>query len=83
MVAAQSRKTALSVGLYDRGVIAPGFKADVNVIDYDRLALESPVVVNDLPGGGRRLAQRARGYVATVVSGVVGREMSRGMPNRA
>jgi N-acyl-D-aspartate/D-glutamate deacylase len=71
VVAAQSRKTALSVGLYDRGVIARGFKADVNVIDYDRLHLHPPKVHYDLPVGGRRLLQQVDGYNATVVSGVV------------
>jgi N-acyl-D-aspartate/D-glutamate deacylase len=71
VVAAQSRKTALSVGLYDRGVIAPGFKADVNVIDYDRLHLHPPKVHYDLPVGGRRLMQQVDGYEATIVSGVV------------
>jgi N-acyl-D-aspartate/D-glutamate deacylase len=71
VVAAQSRKTALSVGLYDRGVIAPGYKADVNVIDYDRLHLHPPKVHYDLPVGGRRLLQQVDGYDATIVSGVV------------
>jgi N-acyl-D-aspartate/D-glutamate deacylase len=71
VVAAQSRKTALSVGLYDRGVIARGFKADVNVIDYDRLHLHPPKVHYDLPVGGRRLLQQVDGYDATIVSGVV------------
>jgi N-acyl-D-aspartate/D-glutamate deacylase len=71
VVAAQSRKTALSVGLYDRGVIAPGFKADVNVIDYDRLHLHPPKVHYDLPVGGRRLMQQVDGYDATIVSGAV------------
>jgi N-acyl-D-aspartate/D-glutamate deacylase len=73
VVAVQSRKTALSVGLYDRGVIAPGFKADVNVIDYDRLHLHPPRVHYDLPVGGRRLLQQVDGYDATIVSGVVTR----------
>jgi N-acyl-D-aspartate/D-glutamate deacylase len=67
VVAAQSRKTALSVGLYDRGVIAPGFKADVNVIDYDKLHLHPPKVHYDLPVGGRRLMQQVDGYDATIV----------------
>ena len=71
--AAQSRKTALSVGLNDRGLIAPGYKADVNVIDYDRLHLHPPKVHYDLPVGGRRLLQQVDGYHATVVSGVVTR----------
>jgi N-acyl-D-aspartate/D-glutamate deacylase len=71
VVAAQSRKTALSVGLSDRGLIAPGYKADVNVIDYDRLHLHPPMVHYDLPVGGRRLLQQVDGYDATIVSGVV------------
>src|ERR1700716_3184602 len=71
VVAAQSRKTALSVGLNDRGVLAPGYKADVNVIDYDRLHLHPPKVHYDLPVGGRRLLQQVDGYDATIVSGVV------------
>jgi len=71
VVAAQSRKTALSVGLYDRGLIAPGYKADINVIDYDRLHLHPPKVHYDLPVGGRRLLQQVDGYDATIVSGVV------------
>src|ERR1700688_3374248 len=71
VVAAQSRKTALSVGLTDRGVIAPGYKADVNVIDYDRLHMHPPKVHYDLPVGGRRVLQEVDGYDATIVSGVV------------
>jgi len=71
VVAVQSRKTALSVGLHDRGLLAPGHKADVNVIDYDKLHLHPPKVHYDLPVGGRRLLQQVDGYDATVVSGVV------------
>jgi len=71
VVAAQSRKTALSIGLHDRGLIAPGYKADVNVIDYDRLHLHPPKVHYDLPVGGRRLLQQVDGYNTTIVSGVV------------
>ncbi|HVX76648.1 MAG TPA: amidohydrolase family protein [Bradyrhizobium sp.] len=71
VVAAQSRKTALSVGLNDRGLLAPGYKADINVIDYDRLHLHPPKVHYDLPVGGRRLLQKVDGYDATIVSGVV------------
>jgi N-acyl-D-aspartate/D-glutamate deacylase len=63
--------TARLYGLGDRGVLAPGYKADVNVIDFDRLNLRLPELVFDLPGGARRLVQRADGYVATVVSGDV------------
>jgi N-acyl-D-aspartate/D-glutamate deacylase len=71
VVAAQARKTALSVGLYDRGVIAPGYKGDINVIDYEKLHLHPPKVHYDLPVGGRRLLQQVDGYDATIVSGVV------------
>jgi len=77
VVAAQSRKTALSVGLYDRGLIAPGYKADVNVIDYDRLHLHPPKVHYDLPVGGRRLLQQVDGYDVTIVSGDVTRREGR------
>jgi N-acyl-D-aspartate/D-glutamate deacylase len=73
VVAAQSRKTALSVGLSDRGLLAPGLKADLNIIDYDRLHLHPPKVHYDLPVGGRRLLQQVDGYEATIVSGVVTR----------
>ena len=73
VVAAQSRKTALSVGLEDRGLLAPGYKADVNVIDYDRLHLHPPKVHYDLPVGGRRLMQEVDGYDATIVAGRVTR----------
>jgi N-acyl-D-aspartate/D-glutamate deacylase len=56
-------------GLHDRGRIAPGYKADLNVIDHAGLRLHRPVIAYDLPGGGRRLDQTADGYVATIVSG--------------
>jgi N-acyl-D-aspartate/D-glutamate deacylase len=69
IVKALARDTALTVGLHDRGLIAPGYKADINVIDLDRLHLHAPEVVYDLPTGGRRLVQRAEGYAATIVSG--------------
>jgi N-acyl-D-aspartate/D-glutamate deacylase len=71
VVAMQSRKTALAVGLADRGLIARGYKADINVIDYDRLHLHPPKVHYDLPHGGRRLLQQVEGYDATIVSGVL------------
>jgi N-acyl-D-amino-acid deacylase len=66
-----SRDTAELYGLLDRGSLEPGRKADLNVIDLDGLRLESPEMVFDLPAGGRRFMQRARGYRATVVSGEV------------
>jgi N-acyl-D-amino-acid deacylase len=65
----QTRDTAALYGLEDRGVLAPGMVADVNVIDYERLQLGSPRVVSDLPAGGKRLVQDATGYVATIKSG--------------
>ncbi|KUI29892.1 amidohydrolase [Mycobacterium sp. IS-1742] len=68
-------------GLADRGRIAVGYKADLNVIDHAALRLHKPVVVHDLPAGGKRLDQTADGYVATVVSGVVIAE--RGVPTDA
>jgi len=67
----QARETARAVGLYDRGVLAPGYRADLNVIDYERLQLHAPQVAYDLPAGGKRLLQRASGYSATVVAGEV------------
>ena len=71
MVKGQCRDTAETVGLYDRGLVAEGFRADLNVIDYDRLTLKAPSVAYDLPTGGRRLVQRADGYTATIVAGQV------------
>lgn len=65
-----TRKTAELVGFLDRGIIAPGLRADINLIDLDRLALHRPQIVCDLPAGGRRLHQGADGYVATYVAGV-------------
>ena len=62
---------ARSVGLCDRGVLAPGYKADVNVIDMERIRLHRPVVKADLPAGGKRLTQKSEGYVATIVSGTI------------
>jgi N-acyl-D-aspartate/D-glutamate deacylase len=59
------------MGLRDRGRIAPGYKADINIIDMDALHLHAPYVRYDLPGGGRRLDQKATGFVATIVSGEV------------
>ena len=62
---------ARTVGLGDRGRLAPGYRADLNVIDLDRVQLHRPRVVHDLPAGGRRLQQRADGYVVTVAGGAV------------
>lgn len=70
LVKRQTWDTARAMGLLDRGVLAPGFKADINVIDFDALACERPQMAYDLPAGGKRLLQRARGYIHTFVSGV-------------
>ena len=67
----QTYDTARAVGLDDRGVIAPGYLADLNVIDFDALELGTPYMVYDLPTGARRLMQKATGYVATIKSGQV------------
>jgi N-acyl-D-aspartate/D-glutamate deacylase len=64
-----ARDPATTVGLNDRGLVKPGYKADLNVIDMDRLHLHAPHATYDLPAGGRRLSQKADGYVATIVSG--------------
>lgn len=71
VVKAQCADTAAAVGLLDRGRIARGYRADLNVIDYGRLRVRAPEVHFDLPAGGRRLLQRAEGYVATLVGGEV------------
>jgi N-acyl-D-aspartate/D-glutamate deacylase len=71
VVKRQTWDTASQYGLCDRGRLASGFKADVNIIDFDRLALSPPEVRYDFPAGGRRLFQGAEGYLATVVSGEV------------
>ena len=66
----QTRNTAELHGLNDRGLIAPGMKADINVIDFDSLGFDMPRMAYDLPASGRRLVQTAHGYAATFVSGV-------------
>jgi N-acyl-D-aspartate/D-glutamate deacylase len=71
VIKAQCRDTAEAVGLFDRGLVKPGYKADLNVIDYNRLTLRRPSVAYDLPAGGRRLVQHADGYEATIVAGQV------------
>jgi N-acyl-D-aspartate/D-glutamate deacylase len=71
LVKRQSQDTARAVGLTDRGVIAAGMKADLNLIDFDNLRVRAPEIVHDLPSGGARLEQKADGYLATIVSGQV------------
>jgi N-acyl-D-amino-acid deacylase len=67
----QTHDTAEFYGFKDRGVIAPGMKADLNVIDFDNLRLHAPHIVGDLPADGRRLVQKADGYKHTIVGGEV------------
>jgi N-acyl-D-amino-acid deacylase len=77
LVHKQTAGTAAAVGLHDRGSIEVGKRADLNIIDFDRLHLHAPRSVADLPAGGRRILQEASGYVATVVNGVVVRRHDR------
>ena len=69
LVKRQARDTAHAVGLDDRGLLLPGYKADVNVIDPERLGMRAPRMAYDLPAGGKRLVQPGTGYVHTIVSG--------------
>jgi N-acyl-D-aspartate/D-glutamate deacylase len=69
LVRKQTRATAETVGLLDRGLLAPGHRGDLNVIDFDRLGLHAPEFRYDLPAGGRRLLQRSEGYLHTLVTG--------------
>jgi N-acyl-D-aspartate/D-glutamate deacylase len=71
IVKRQCADTAALVGLHDRGVLAPGYRADCNVIDLEAIGIGAPEMLHDLPAGGKRLVQRATGYRATVVGGQV------------
>jgi N-acyl-D-amino-acid deacylase len=85
VVQRQTSQTAALYGLGDRGVVAPGMKADLNVIDFDALSFGPPRMAFDLPAQGRRLVQRAKGYRATFVSGVqtvADDEMTGALPGR-
>jgi N-acyl-D-aspartate/D-glutamate deacylase len=68
-VAKQTSMTAAMIGLHDRGAVAPGMRADLNVIDLGRLSLHAPELAFDLPAGGKRFLQRAEGYLHTFVAG--------------
>jgi len=70
LISRQTRATAETVGLLDRGMLAPGLRADINVIDVEALKLGSPELAFDLPAGGKRFLQRAHGYRHTFVAGV-------------
>ena len=76
-----TQHTAELYGLLDRGVLAPGYKADVNIIDPEKVQLRRPEMAHDLPSGARRLLQRADGYCATLVSGEI--VMQDGEPTEA
>ncbi len=67
----QCNDTARLYGMHDRGVLAPGYLADLNVIDMDKIKLGKPWLAFDLPAGGKRLLQKAEGYVCTIKNGVV------------
>jgi N-acyl-D-aspartate/D-glutamate deacylase len=69
MIRRQTSGTAAIYGLLDRGILRPGYRADINVIAYDKLRLKVPEMRYDLPTGARRMFQEAEGYVATVVAG--------------
>jgi len=65
-----TKQGAELMGLHDRGLIAPGMRADINIIDFDNVRLRHPKVIHDLPAGGKRLTQDAQGFVMTIVRGV-------------
>jgi N-acyl-D-amino-acid deacylase len=69
LIKRQTSETANFFGLTDRGRLTPGLRADVNLIDFDRLRLHKPELVHDMPAGGRRFIQRVEGYEATLVAG--------------
>ena len=70
LVNKQTRRTAETYGLFDRGVLRPGYKADFNIVDFEQLSVGPPELIRDLPAGGKRLVQRPTGYSHTFVSGV-------------
>jgi N-acyl-D-amino-acid deacylase len=70
LVKRQTSETADFFGFSDRGRLVPGLRADVNVIDFERLQLHRPELVHDMPAGGRRFVQHVEGYEATIVSGI-------------
>jgi len=70
MIKRQTSETADFFGLADRGRLAPGLRADVNLIDYERLQVQKPELVHDMPAGGRRFVQKVDGYEATIVAGM-------------
>ena len=71
LIRKQTKDTAETFGLFDRGEIKPGMLADINIINFEKLNVSHPKMIHDLPLGGRRLVQDATGYVATIKSGVI------------
>ena len=71
LVHGQTLRNAQAMGIMDRGALKPGMRADINLIDFERLNLTRPEILHDLPAGGRRLVQHASGYVQTLVAGKV------------
>jgi N-acyl-D-aspartate/D-glutamate deacylase len=69
MVKRQTSETAGFFGLSDRGRLVPGLRADVNLIDFDKLRLHKPELVHDMPANGRRFVQKVEGYRATICAG--------------
>ena len=69
LVKKQTKDTAETFGLFDRGEIKPGMLADINIIDFDDLNVSHPKMIHDLPLGGKRLVQNATGYIATIKRG--------------
>jgi N-acyl-D-amino-acid deacylase len=83
MVKRQTRDTARTYGITNRGTLEVGMQADINIIDFEKLAMAAPEMVHDLPANGRRLVQRATGYAATLVGGepiYLGGEATGAMP---
>ena len=71
LIKKQTKDTAETFGLFDRGEIKAGMLADINIIDFNKLNVSHPTMIHDLPLGGRRLVQDATGYVATIKNGQV------------
>jgi N-acyl-D-aspartate/D-glutamate deacylase len=69
LIKRQTSETADFFGLADRGRLAPGLRADVNLIDFDRLQVQKPELVHDMPAQGRRFVQRVDGYETTICAG--------------
>jgi len=71
IVKKQTADTAALYGMRDRGMVKPGLRADLNIIDFQALGFDPPRMIHDLPAGGPRLMQKATGYVATMVAGQI------------